>query len=269
VTRDLAIAGIAALALHSLILSFPLAGRSTPAQLFTHKPMVLSIVHPRAPVAPAPPALSSLVPPAPPTHEISSVTRKQKFHETTVVSGKAWTSEKSFTKIDTSETKKISKEIVNPEALRPLSRVPEPAEKEISVQAGEEETETARAVAPVEAVPTDEHIPVGRAEISALPETQAGGQEVVVSARPRYAENPPPPYPRAARQRGYEGRTVLRVEVLETGKVGGIEVANSSGFDLLDEASVRAVKDWHFVPGTKNGKRIGQWVVVPIRFSLK
>ena len=59
------------------------------------------------------------------------------------------------------------------------------------------------------------------------------------------------------------------MEVLETGEVGGIEVANSSGFDLLDEASVRAVKDWHFVPGTKNGNRVRQWVMVPIRFSLK
>jgi protein TonB len=269
VTRDLAIAGVIAFVIHGLILSFPLAGRSTPAQLFTHKPIALSIVHLRAPVAPAPPALSSLVPPALPTHKAPPEVRRPDTHETTVISGKATTSEKSSTKIDTSETKKISKEIANPEALRPLSRVPEPAEKEIYAQAGEEETETARAVAPVEAVPTDKHIPVGRAEISALPETQAGEEAVVVSARPRYAENPPPPYPRAARQRGNEGRTLLRVEVLETGKVGGIEIATSSGFDVLDEAAVQAVKDWYFVPGTKNGKRVRQWVVVPIRFSLK
>jgi len=244
VTRDLAIAGVIALALHGLILSFPLAGSSNPAHLLIHKPIALSIVRPRAPVATAAPALTSPASPAPPSHEDPFETRKQDSRETTVMPGKAVTSVKSSTKIDTPGTKKISKEIASPEASRPLRDETELVKKENSA-------------------------PAGTAETFVVPGAQADEQEGVVSARPRYEENPPPPYPRVARRRGYEGGTLLRVEVLETGNVGGIEIATSSGFDVLDEAAVRAVKDWHFVPATKNGKRVRQWVVVPIRFSLK
>jgi protein TonB len=95
------------------------------------------------------------------------------------------------------------------------------------------------------------------------------GQDVIVYARPRYKENPLPHYPKAARRRGYEGQTLLRVEVLETGTVGKIEIAASSGFEVLDEAALRSVRVWTFVPGTKNGEKIDQWVMVPVRFSLK
>jgi protein TonB len=51
--------------------------------------------------------------------------------------------------------------------------------------------------------------------------------------------------------------------------VDRVEIAESSGFDILDEAAVKAVKRWQFVPGTAKGKRIAQWVVVPVRFSLE
>jgi protein TonB len=102
--------------------------------------------------------------------------------------------------------------------------------------------------------------------------TALGGQEgrdVVVYARPRYKQNPLPHYPKVARRRAYEGQTLLRVQVLRTGKVGQIEVEISSGFELLDEAALRSVKEWTFVPGTKNGVSVDQWVMIPVRFSLK
>jgi protein TonB len=95
------------------------------------------------------------------------------------------------------------------------------------------------------------------------------GQDAIVFARPKYKQHPLPHYPQVARRKGYEGRTLLRVEVLQSGTVGRIEIADSSGFDVLDKAAVRSVKDWAFVPGTKNGETIDQWVMVPIRFSLK
>jgi len=95
------------------------------------------------------------------------------------------------------------------------------------------------------------------------------GQDVIVYARPRYKENPLPHYPKVARRRGYEGQTLLRVEVLENGKVGQIEIAGSSSFEILDNAALKSVKGWIFVPGTQNGERIDQWVMVPVRFSLR
>jgi len=94
------------------------------------------------------------------------------------------------------------------------------------------------------------------------------GPGATTYAMPEYEKNRPPDYPRLARRRGYEGQTRLNVEVLKTGKVGRIEIAASSGFDLLDEAALDAVKGWRFVPGTRDGERISQWVVVPVRFRL-
>jgi protein TonB len=95
------------------------------------------------------------------------------------------------------------------------------------------------------------------------------GHDVIVYARPRYKENPLPYYPKVARRRGYEGQALLRVEVLESGRVGQIEISESSGFEILDKAALKSVKGWIFVAGTKNGIRIDQWVMVPVRFSLE
>jgi protein TonB len=95
------------------------------------------------------------------------------------------------------------------------------------------------------------------------------GEDVIVYARPRYKENPLPHYPRVARRRGYEGQALLHVQVLKSGRVGRIEMATSSGFEVLDSAALKSVKSWVFVPGTKNGVKIDQWVMVPVRFSLK
>lgn len=101
------------------------------------------------------------------------------------------------------------------------------------------------------------------------PEGYGSVEAMITYATPKYKENPLPLYPNMARKRGYEGRTLLRVEVLESGKVGRTEIATSSGFDVLDRAALASVKDWTFLPGTENGKNMKQWVVVPIKFSLR
>jgi len=109
----------------------------------------------------------------------------------------------------------------------------------------------------------------GARRIAGTPKASGSGEGIVTYAMPRYKENPPPDYPRVARTRGYEGRTLLRVEVFETGKAGRIEITTSSGFEILDTAALNSVKKWTFVPGTKNGKKIRQWVMVPVRFDLR
>jgi len=103
----------------------------------------------------------------------------------------------------------------------------------------------------------------------ATPEGYGSVEAMITYATPKYKENPLPLYPNMARKRGYEGRTLLRVEVLESGKVGRIEIATSSGFEALDRAAVASVRDWTFVPGTENGNNMKQWVMVPIKFSLR
>jgi len=88
-------------------------------------------------------------------------------------------------------------------------------------------------------------------------------------ARPRYAQNPKPTYPQEAREKGYEGEVILRVEVLPNGRVGQIEIKNSSGYELLDRSALTAVKQWRFVPAKKGETPISLWVNIPIKFQLQ
>ncbi len=92
-----------------------------------------------------------------------------------------------------------------------------------------------------------------------------GGEEV---GYPDYKINPKPSYPMIARRSGYEGVVLLRVFVLENGKVGKIELEKSSSYGMLDKSALDAVKDWVFIPAKKNGAPISSWVTVPIRFEL-
>lgn len=93
--------------------------------------------------------------------------------------------------------------------------------------------------------------------------------EEVLMVQPKYAENPRPVYPPEARRKGYEGEVILRVEVLTDGRVGGIEVKHSSGYEILDQSALKAVKQWRFIPARKGEKAISQWVNIPIKFQLQ
>jgi TonB family protein len=88
-------------------------------------------------------------------------------------------------------------------------------------------------------------------------------------AFPNYKVNPKPRYPMLARRKGYEGTILLRVFVLESGGVGKVELEKSSGYEILDESALKAVREWVFMPGKKNGEPIPSWVTIPIKFQLK
>ncbi|HUB86216.1 MAG TPA: energy transducer TonB, partial [Rhizomicrobium sp.] len=64
-------------------------------------------------------------------------------------------------------------------------------------------------------------------------------------------------YPATAIRLNHQGSTTLTLHIDDTGKVSGVDVAQSSGFDDLDQASVDCAKSaWHFTPATKNGKPV-------------
>jgi TonB family protein len=91
----------------------------------------------------------------------------------------------------------------------------------------------------------------------------------VLFVQPKYAENPKPIYPQEARKKGYEGEVILRVEVLQNGRVGQIDVKKSSGYELLDRSALATVKKWKFVPAQKGEKTIPLWVNIPVKFQLQ
>lgn len=86
---------------------------------------------------------------------------------------------------------------------------------------------------------------------------------------PRYGENPKPVYPLEARQKGYEGEVLLKIEVLQNGRVGEVQAEKSSGYEILDQSAIAAVKKWRFVPASKGGVNIPCWVNIPFKFQLR
>ncbi|HSG31567.1 MAG TPA: energy transducer TonB [Thermodesulfobacteriota bacterium] len=98
---------------------------------------------------------------------------------------------------------------------------------------------------------------------------QVNIESINEDAYPDYSANPKPPYPLIARRRGYEGTVLLKVLVLEDGKVGKVDIEKSSAFRVLDLAAINAVNKWNFIPGKQNGVQFASWVKVPVKFRLK
>ncbi len=70
-------------------------------------------------------------------------------------------------------------------------------------------------------------------------------------------------YPRLARERGIEGVVRLRFRLASSGAVEKIEILQSSGFEILDNASIGAVYRAAPLP------YVSGWVEVPMKYVLK
>jgi protein TonB len=77
-----------------------------------------------------------------------------------------------------------------------------------------------------------------------------------------------PEYPSLALARRWQGRVVLDVSVRADGRVDAVSIARSSGYDVLDEAAVAAVRDWEFLPATVDGSPVGDRLLQGVTFRL-
>jgi periplasmic protein TonB len=94
-------------------------------------------------------------------------------------------------------------------------------------------------------------------------------QGALAEQKPVYLENPAPVYPVLARKNGWEGVVVLRVLVEKNGNAGRVEIKQSSGRDVLDQAAARTVRGWKFAPARLGKVLFSSWVEIPIQFKLK
>lgn len=99
-----------------------------------------------------------------------------------------------------------------------------------------------------------------------IPSAALGGQRTEALAA---SGNPRPPYPARAVRSGLEGRVVLDVEVLITGQVGEIKIADSSGHGVLDRAAIKGVRKWRFKAARLAGIAVLSQVRVPVQFKLE
>ncbi|HPR17049.1 MAG TPA: energy transducer TonB [Candidatus Cloacimonadota bacterium] len=93
---------------------------------------------------------------------------------------------------------------------------------------------------------------------------------VVYEEPPFVIRRVPPTYSDFAKKSGIQGDVWLEVEVFTDGSVGAIEVKQSlmSGSNGLDDAAIKAVKQWEFSPATSGGKPVACWVTFPVGFYL-
>jgi TonB family protein len=82
------------------------------------------------------------------------------------------------------------------------------------------------------------------------------------------AGNPKPVYPRLAIRRGLEGEVSLAVSVSASGEVSGILISKPSGSKLLDQAALKAVRQWQFTPAIRDGTASPATTTIPVQFRL-
>ncbi|MEO8407722.1 MAG: energy transducer TonB, partial [Oxalobacteraceae bacterium] len=77
------------------------------------------------------------------------------------------------------------------------------------------------------------------------------------------ARNRKPDYPLMSRRYNEQGTVVLRVLVTAGGTAGEVRIGKSSGYPLLDQSALTAVRDWRFVAATRDGKPVSEWDQIP------
>lgn len=80
--------------------------------------------------------------------------------------------------------------------------------------------------------------------------------------------NKPPPYPRVARVRAWEGAVTLAIEIRQDGTAGDIRIESSSGYQVLDQAAVDAARAWRFNPARHNGQAVSATLKIKVEFKL-
>ena len=88
-------------------------------------------------------------------------------------------------------------------------------------------------------------------------------------ARPMGGYQVKPRYPESARKAGAQGTTLLKLRVLENGKVGEVQIERSAGHADLDNAAMDAVKKWLFQPARMGTIPVAVWVLLPVKFEIQ
>jgi TonB family protein len=95
----------------------------------------------------------------------------------------------------------------------------------------------------------------------------APAAEVFVPPAFRFRQEPA--YPERARRAGAEGVVGVRIALAPDGSVRQVELTQSSGSRLLDEAALTAARASTFVPASRNRTPVAAEAVASYRFELR
>ena len=94
------------------------------------------------------------------------------------------------------------------------------------------------------------------------------GDQVIPAGPDPKVHNREPIYPDEAVRRGQQGIVVLVIQVSPEGLPSAVDVARSSGFNLLDRAAREAVQTWRFVPAVRDGQPVPSNMSLRVNFQL-
>jgi protein TonB len=87
---------------------------------------------------------------------------------------------------------------------------------------------------------------------------------------PTLVKDVKPAYTHAAMQARIEGTVLLEAVVEADGTVGSVSVTRSLDAEHgLDEEAIKALKQWQFWPGTREGIPVAVLISVEMNFTLK
>ena len=172
--------------------------------------------------------------------------------------------------VQSSTTEILLVEETPPPPLPEPTPKPTPPPPEPTPEPVPEEIVTAKE-SPEVAQPTPESTPIATPKPTPKPEPRLQKSKPAAALnvpKPVVIQNTPPSYPEIARRNGWEGRVLVRVEVSPEGRPISTAIAKSSGYGVLDQSALRAVKSWRFQPRTIGGIASAGSVEVPVNFSL-
>lgn len=120
----------------------------------------------------------------------------------------------------------------------------------------------AEAPATVAGTPPPPVPPAADAPVQAWEDAPLAGDSAPVPVH-----RPNPEYPSRALRRRLSGAVVVRAMVGIDGRPRQIEIARSSSHRALDQAALRAVRQWRFQPAMRAGQPVEQAVHIPFDFS--
>ncbi|MDY0131470.1 MAG: energy transducer TonB [Desulforegulaceae bacterium] len=88
--------------------------------------------------------------------------------------------------------------------------------------------------------------------------------------KPFVLESSKPEFPLEAKRMGIKNaKILLRFVVNQNGKIEDLTIVSSTHEKVFDESVIKAVKQWKFSPGIKNGKKVSTFVYLPVSYVYK
>ena len=127
--------------------------------------------------------------------------------------------------------------------------------------------------APLVAAPTIASVPTSAVAVAVATQGEvlaaAPAPVAEVFVPPSFLSRQEPAYPERARRAGVEGVVGVRIALAADGSVRQVELTQSSGSRLLDEAALTAARASTFAPASRNRTPVESEAVASYRYELR